>query len=134
MKNTHNFLLTLDAIINIILGILILLFPLGMDRLLGVPLPGDYFYSTILGAVILGIGIALLIERYGSAKQIRGLGLGGAIIINFFGSGFLMILLLSSRFNLPLRGYIILWSIVLIVFITGVLELVSKSYRSPKHK
>jgi hypothetical protein len=132
MKNKQHFLLTVDAIINIMLGILILLLPLGMDELLGVPQPDNYFYSTILGAVILGIGLALVIERYSTAKQIRGLGLGGAIIINFMGSIFLLILLLSGEFDLPVRGYIILWSIVIIVFLTGLTELLTKSYRSEK--
>ena len=132
MKRIHNFLLTLDAIINLILGFLILLFPIGMDRWLGVPEAHDYFYSTILGAVLFGIGIALLIERRGSKKHVRGLGLGGAIAINFFGSFFLLIFMIFGELEIPVRGYVILWSIILIVFITGLLELLSKSYLSDK--
>ena len=89
--NSHNkILLIIDGIVNIILGILLLLFPFGIAEYLGVPKSDNYFYPTILGGVILGIGVALLFERYGYANNFRGLGLGGAIIINIVGSSVLL--------------------------------------------
>jgi hypothetical protein len=129
MINTNYILLTIDAIVNLLLGLLILLFPVGLDRLLGVPIPGDYFYTTILGAVIFGIGIALLIELKSTTDSRHGLGLGGAIAINFIGSLFLMFMLLSHDLDLPLRGYILLWAIVFLVFLTGLAELFLRSHR-----
>jgi hypothetical protein len=74
-------LLSIDGSVNIILGILLLLFPLGLPELLGVPKSDTNFYPTILGGVLVGIGIALFIERYGFKYKIRGLGIGGAIAI-----------------------------------------------------
>lgn len=44
------------------------------------------FYPSILGAVLFGIGIALILELTGFKRGIRGLGLGGAIVINMVGS------------------------------------------------
>ena len=78
--------------------------PLGMAEVLGVPKPNSNFYPMLLGAVILGIGIALLLERYGFSKNIRGLGLGGAIAINLCGAIVLLIWLMTTPLNIPLKG------------------------------
>jgi hypothetical protein len=129
MERKHKVLLVIDGIINLILGLLLLLFPLGIAQILGVPESDINFYPSILGAVIFGIGIALIIEVYGKPKGIRGLGLGGAIAINLCGAGVLLVWLLLKRFEIPLRGQIILWSIALIVLLVGIIELITKSYK-----
>jgi hypothetical protein len=41
------------------------------------------------------------IERYGASKNIRGLGLGGAIAINLCGAGVLLLWLLIVPFDIP---------------------------------
>ena len=127
MNKRDKFLLTLDAYINLVLGIILLLMPLGLDHFLGLPVPGNYFYATILGAVLVGIGIALLQERYGGKSNIRGLGLNGAIAINFCGASVLILWLVFFDLNIPVRGIVLLWLIALVVFITGVLELTARS-------
>ena len=129
MKAKSKTLLLIDGIVNLLIGILLLLFPLGMAQLLGVPLPNIYFYPTILGAVIFGIGIALLLEAYGEPRGIHGLGLAGAIVINFCGAGVLTLWLIFVPLNLPLRGYIILWTIAILVLAIGFIELFSKSWK-----
>lgn len=129
MSTKHKTLLTIDGIINLILGILLLSFPLGIAEVFGVPRSNFDFYPTLLGAVIFGIGIALLIERLGFKKNVRGLGLGGAIAINFCGSLVLMIWLVTSTLNIPVRGYIFLWAIAIIVFLIGIIELKAKSWK-----
>ena len=128
MEQKHKILLVIDGIINLILGLLLLLFPLGIANIFGVPESDINFYPSILGAIF-GIGIALIIEVYGAPKGIRGLGLGGAIAINLCGAGVLLAWLLLKRFDIPLRGQIILWSIALIVILVGLIELVTKSYK-----
>ena len=128
MEKKHEILLTIDGIINLALGILLLLFPFGLAEILGVPKSNMDFYPSILGGVIFGIGIALLVERYGFSHNIRGLGLGGAIAINFCGALVLLIWLLSTPLNISLRGYVILWSIAIIVFIVGFAEIFAKSW------
>jgi hypothetical protein len=129
MGKKHTLLLTIDGIINLILGMLLLLFPLGTADFLGVPQSNVNFYPTILGAVIFGIGIALLIERYGFTRNIRGLGLGGAIAINFCGALALLIWLVSTPFDIPLRGHVILWSVAIIVLVVGIAEILVKSWQ-----
>lgn len=128
MANKQKLLLTIDGIINLFIGILLLLFPLGMAEFLGVPRTELDFYPTILGAVIFGIGIALFIERFGFSKKIRGLGLGGAIAINFCAALALFFWLISTPMNIPTMGYIILWTIVAIVFLVGIIEIFTKSW------
>jgi len=100
VKTQHEVLLTIDGIVNLVLGILLLLVPLGTAEILGVPRSNLDFYPTILGGVILGIGIALLIERYGYSRNVRGLGLGGAIAINFCGATVLLVWLINSSCDL----------------------------------
>ena len=58
----------IDGIINLVLGILLLLVPFGMASILGVPEPVSYLYPCVLGAVLFGIGIALLLEVRSGSK------------------------------------------------------------------
>ena len=129
MKAKSKTLLLIDGIVNLLIGILLLLFPFGMAQLLGVPISNSNFYPSILGAVIFGIGIALVLEAYGEPKGIHGLGLAGAIVINFCGAGVLSIWLISTPLNLALRGYIILWTIAIVVLAIGFIELISRSWK-----
>ncbi|MGD8845825.1 MAG: hypothetical protein PVI54_09960 [Desulfobacteraceae bacterium] len=129
MRETTRKLLLIDGIVNLLLGLLLLLFPIGMAPILGVPISESNFYPTILGAVLFGIGIALLIDAYGQPHGIHGLGIAGAIAINFCGAGVLIVWLLFTPLNLPLRGYIVLWMIAIIVTAIGSIELAIMSWK-----
>lgn len=123
MKLKHKILLLIDCIVNLIIGLLLLLFPVGIIEFLGLPSTNTNFYPSILGAVIFGIGLALFLELVGFTKQVRGLGLGGAIIINIIGSFVLICWLTFGSLDIPLKGRIILWTIVFWFF-----QLVSLSW------
>ena len=129
MESKHKALLLIDGIVNLILGLLLILYPVGIVELLGLPPTDTYFYPIILGAVLFGIGIALLIERYGEPRKVRGLGLGGAIAINLSGAGALVIWLVISPFSLPIRGKIILWSVAIAVLAIALAEIVTNVNR-----
>ena len=109
------FLLKVDAAINLILGILLMAFPTGLVKALGIPMEVPAFYATILGGVLFGIGLALLTECYWKSSRFKGLGLGGAIAINLCGGGVLITWLISDALILPLRGQILLWFLVLLL-------------------
>jgi hypothetical protein len=128
MKLKYKILLIIDSIVNLLLGILLLLFPIGIIDFLGLPQTNTNFYPSILGAVILGIGLALFSELAGHAKRFRGLGLGGALLINIIGSLVLIFWLVFGSLTIPLKGQIILWAVGLIVFSIGIAELVTKSW------
>lgn len=115
-------LLKTDAAINLALGILLMAFPAGLVKVLGIPMAESSFYPTILGGVLFGIGLALLIECYRKSSRIVGLGLGGAIAINLCGGFILAVWLLSDQLTLPLRGQILLWFLVLLLVGISLLE------------
>ena len=66
-----------------------LIFPIQVVEALGAPIPENNFYANILGAVLLGIGLALLLEYSREKTGVAGLGIGGAIIINLCAAGVL---------------------------------------------
>ena len=132
MESKHKALLLIDGVVNLILGLLLILYPVGIMELLGLPPTETYFYAIILGAVLFGIGIALMIELYGIPRKVRGLGVGGAIAINLCGAGTLVIWLVISPFSLPIRGKIILWSVAILVLAIAFAEIVTKSWQYPR--
>ena len=118
----HAILLKIDAAVNLILGILLLAFPMKLVKALGIPMAEPSFYPSILGGVLFGIGLALLIECYRQSNGLTGLGLGGAILINLCGGLVLTVWLLSGSLNLPLRGKIFLWFLVLLLVGLSMME------------
>jgi hypothetical protein len=122
-------LLVIDAAINLILGVLLLLaWPCGeqLTRLLGVPPAEPSFYPSVLGAVLLGIGVALLIERQHVERGGPvGLGLGGAIAINLCGGIALAAWLFFGGLGLPLRGWILLGTLDALLIGISVAELLA---------
>ena len=114
-------LLTVDAIVDLLLGVILVVFPAGLVAALGIPDADVAFYPSILGAVLFGIGVALLIER---TRGSAGLGLAGAISINLSGGLVLAAWLLSGALSLPARGYAVLWLLVLVLVGLSSLEIV----------
>ncbi|MBN1897486.1 MAG: hypothetical protein JW827_01815 [Spirochaetes bacterium] len=115
--------LIIDAFINFLLGILLLSYPVKLVRCLGLPYTGDLFFPNILGAVFIGITLALLIEHYRKKSFFTGLGLAGAICINLCGGLVLAFWLMSGKLGIPPRGQLILWVLVIILAGISVLEL-----------
>ena len=117
--------LFIDAFINFVLGILLLLFSPVMAGWLGIPPSSTAFYPNILGAVFIGITIALLINVFGRKNNISdGLGLTGAISINLCGGIVLASWLSFGKLKLPAKGYILLWLLVLMLIIVSLIELI----------
>jgi hypothetical protein len=114
--------LTIDAVVDLLLGLALLLFPAGLPRWLGLPTADPPFFASILGAVLAGVGLALLAERFCSRFGMTGLGTGGALLINFCGAGALVAWLASGRLALPTRGSVLLWAAGIVVLALGLLE------------
>jgi hypothetical protein len=116
-------ILLLDSVINLVLGVLLATFPKSIVGLLGVPHSDATFYPSLLGAVLIGIGIALLIEYFRKPAGSVGLGLGGAIAINLCGALFLAGWLLSGKLEIPLRGQVFLWALAVGLVVISLAEL-----------
>jgi hypothetical protein len=114
-------LLELDGAGNLLLGMVFLLFPTWVSNSLGLPDDASRFYPTVLGAILFGIGVALLLERFRESHKFAGLGLIGALSINLCFGISLAIWLLSTGFELTTPGTIVLWGLVsILVGISGV--------------
>jgi hypothetical protein len=124
-------ILLIDSAINFVLGLLLITFPLRLVQLLGVPTAVHSFYPNILGAVLTGIGVALLIEYFRGTHGIGGLGLGGAVAINLFAGLALGLWLVSGKLEIPFRGQFLLWLLVIILVVLSGGELLV--HRKGKH-
>jgi hypothetical protein len=113
-------LLLADAIVNLLLGVLLLLYPQWLAAALGMPPVATNFFPNVLGGVLFGIGFALLIAYRGGAQ---GLGLDGAIAINLCGAGVVAGWLIVAAEAIPPRGRMSLWIIALLVIGIGIVEL-----------
>ena len=116
-------ILYVDAALNLILGTILVFFRPAMIRLLGIPHAKNGFYPNILGAVLIGIGVALLLECFRTAYGLIGLGLGGAVAINLCGGTALAAWLLFGNLDIPFRGSLILWILVIMLICISGLEL-----------
>ena len=123
---THRALLLIDSFINLVLGILLIIFPIGLARWLGLPIPTSPFYVNILGAVFIGIAIALAWEsrRETDDAELVGLGVVGAATINLCGGSMLAVWLITGKLELTFAGSIFLWLIVFLLMSLSTMEIV----------
>jgi hypothetical protein len=119
--------LTIDGAVNLALGAVLVIFPKEFARLVGVPVPSSSFYASILGGVLIGIGLALLIQRFWGRSHVTGLGIEGAIVINFCGAGVLVVWLVSGGLSVATRGLVFLWAVAILVLGIGVAEMVMRA-------
>jgi hypothetical protein len=122
----HIHLLLVDASINLLLGVVLIFFPGPVVAALGVPTAQSAFYPSILGAVLFGIGVALLVER----GKGDGLGLRGAVSINLSGGVVLVFWLLFGHLQLPVRGLVFLWGLAAVLVGISTVELVVAARRN----
>jgi hypothetical protein len=114
-------ILLIDTIISLVLGIFLITFPASLVEALGLPSTEQTFYPRMLGAVTIGISVALFVQWWKRPVRLAGLGVGGAIAIDLFAALFLAGWLLVGGPGLPVRGRILLWLVVLVlVGVSGV--------------
>lgn len=115
---TRSQLLTIDGVANLLFGLFLLASPRSFFLALGLPWTGRSLYATILGGVLVGIGIALMLESRRQNGGLVGLGLGGAIAINLT-AGLVIAawLLLSGATEVSTVGRVVLW--LLVLFLVG---------------
>jgi hypothetical protein len=118
--------LLVDAVINLLLGVLLVMLDPRIADTLGVPAPGSRFYTSILGVVLIGVAIALVIEALQSPpREGTGLGLLGAVCINLCGGVALGLWLSFGDLGLPVRGLVFLWCLVVALVVLSGIELVT---------
>lgn len=111
-------LLTVDGVANLLFGIALLAFPRPFFETLGIPWTGHGLYPTILGGVLVGIGIALMQEARSRFEGAKGLGLTGAVAINLAaGLAIAAWLVRSGADDVSASGRVFLW--LLVLFLVG---------------
>jgi hypothetical protein len=115
-------LLIIDGFIDLLLGGVLVLFPRPLVIALGIPTADHAFYPSILGAVLLGIGVALVIEFRRRPGGVVGLGLGGAVAINLCGGLVLAGWLVFGTLHLAPHGYALLWGLAILIVGLSVVE------------
>ena len=123
-------LLTIDGVVNLLLGLFLLWYPASVASALGLPNGGRPFFASILGAVLFGVGLALLIERFRPPLRIGGLGLGGAVSINLCGGVVLAAWLVGGSLNLTTLGQATLWALVVLLVGLSAFELYTHQRRA----
>jgi asparagine N-glycosylation enzyme membrane subunit Stt3 len=118
-------LLTIDGIINMTLGVLLILLPAPLVEFLGIPVV-PRFFPNILGGVLIGIGIALFLERGIKGRSGSGLGLDGAIAINLCAGLVLAGWLILGDLSLPMPGQLFLWILVILLLGISIAELIAR--------
>ena len=121
---TRNLVLLVDSLINVLLGGMLLVFPQSLVQFAGIPQSEHAFYPSILGVVLVGIGLALGLECAGRPRGLIGLALGGAASINLCGGIVLAIWLAGGRLAMPMHGHAVLWSLVAILVVISFAQII----------
>ena len=108
-------LLISDAMIDLLIGLALVIFPVKIIEFFGLPMFENPFYVIMLGSMLVGIAVALLIDCF--TPELQGLGLFGAIIINLCVSIVLLICLATGILNIALKAKI--GVILLIIILIG---------------
>ena len=96
------------AVFYLCLGVVLITFPAAIVEALGLPDSDRAFYPSVLGGVLIGIGLAFWMQVRNTAVISRGLGVLGAVIINISGGTVLAAWLVFGDLEIPLRGVIVL--------------------------
>jgi hypothetical protein len=118
-------LLWIEACLKLGTGLALVTTPRMLARLLGLPSADQPFWPRLLGALLVGLGIASLLE----VRMQGGLGLAGSVAVNLAGSAMIAALLILGRAGKTMRGRFLLWLAAAALVILGLVEI---AYAAPK--
>ena len=114
-------LLWLETLLKGGIGLIMLLVPISAAKLAGLPHGNVGFWPRLFGAALLGLACAFAVE--GSAQiTARGLGLGGAVVINFVAVLALFGLLIFKGAS-SMRGALLLWLLIAVLILLMLFEI-----------
>ena len=106
-------LLLAEALLFLVMGAILAVFPVGIIASLGLPAGQPGFYRRLLGATLIGVGLALMMNALPSG--LSGLGLRGAMAVNLCVALALALQLLTGARKTPARGKRLLWLLVVVL-------------------
>ncbi len=118
-------LLWFETLLKGSIGLLLVFLPITTARMAGLPHGNTAFWPRLFGAALLGIAGAFAVEGYnlaGGAIEAKGLGLGGAVIINLTAIlslfGTLIFSAVATR-----RGKVVIWLMILLLLFLTLFEI-----------
>jgi hypothetical protein len=117
------YLLWTEVALKLGSGLILVLFSVTSPRLFGLPPTGGSFWPRLLAAVLVGVGLATVLQA--SLTPGRGLGLAGLMAINLVAAAVVTGQLVMGETVTTKRGKATLWALV--VTLTG-LSLVELAY------
>jgi hypothetical protein len=118
----ESILLTIDGILDLLFGAVLLAYPKGLVSFLGLPQTGITLYPGVLGGILVGVGAGLVLQQL-LDRPIPSRGVEIPIITNLGGAGALIALLAIGGLQIPLKGHIVLWVVAIVVLATAVAEI-----------
>jgi NO-binding membrane sensor protein with MHYT domain len=118
-------LLWIEACFKLGTGLALVTTPRMLARLLGLPSADQPFWPRLLGALLVGLGIASLLE----VRMQGGLGLAGSVAVNLAGAAMIITLLILGRAGKTMRGRFLLWLTAAALVILGLVEIAYASER-----
>jgi hypothetical protein len=117
-------LLWFETLLKGSIGLLLVFLPITTARMAGFPHGNTAFWPRLFGSALLGIAGAFAVEGYiaGGAIEAKGLGLGGAVIINLTAIlslfGTLIFSAVATR-----RGKVVIWLMILLLLFLTLFEI-----------
>jgi hypothetical protein len=113
-------LLWVEMLCKLAAGLVLLIAPTATAAVMGWPRPGSAFWPRLLGAILIGIGLASALHA--RAAGVRGLALGGSVSINLAAAAFLLAAVLLQP-PAARRGRLLSWLIVATLFLLSLVEI-----------
>ena len=113
-------LLLANALLFLVMGAILAAIPAATIAAIGLPAAQPGFYRRLLGAALIGIGLALMMTALPAG--LSGLGLDGAIAVNLSVAVMLAFLLLTGARKTPAGGKRLLWLLVLVLVALSALD------------
>ena len=114
-------LLWIETLLKLSAGLLLVLTPLSVIKLFGLPRTDTGFWPRLLGAVLVGLAGALFVE--GRTPGSHGLGLAGCVIVNVSAVSIMTTLLVLDAGPPSARGRAAMWMLVLLLILLSILEI-----------
>lgn len=114
-------ILFLEVLVKLAFGVPLLLAPLSVARVFGLPCPPTGFWPRLVGGLLVGLAAAIFIEM--RLPGSKGLGLHGLIAVNLVAAGTLIGLLILNSSAPTLRGRLALWLAAALLFLLALAEI-----------
>ena len=104
-------ILWFDALLKLAAGLPLAILPKATVAVFGLPRVQNGFYVRLLGAVLVGLAVAIIAEGRSGHTQ-AGLGPAGALSVNIAGGIVLIGQIVFGRSDLTFRGRLLCWGIL----------------------